>query len=69
MTLVKNLAVSEREIDPFEPAELLRIFAIYGGQQRALYILLALTGMRPAEALALMPEHVNFSDSTILVRQ
>jgi integrase len=69
MALVKNLAVSEREIDPFEPAELLRIFAVCEGQQRALYILLALTGLRPAEALALMPEHVNFADGTILVRQ
>ena len=69
MELVKNLAVPEREIDPFEPAELLRIFAVCEGQQRALYILLALTGLRPAEALALVPEHVNFADGTILVRQ
>ena len=68
-TLVKNLAVSEREIDPFEPAELLRIFAVCEGQQRALYILLALTGLRPAEALALTPEHVNFADGNILIRQ
>jgi integrase len=69
MALVRNLAVSEREIDPFEPAELLRIFAVCEGQQRALYILLVLTGLRPAEALALLPEHVNFADGTILVRQ
>jgi integrase len=50
MALVKNLAVAEREIDPFDPAELLRIFAVCEGQQRALYILLSLTGLRPAEA-------------------
>ena len=68
-TLVKNLAVAEREIDPFDPAELLRIFAVCEGQQRALYILLALSGLRPSEALALMPEHINFAEGTILVRQ
>lgn len=28
MTLVRNLTVAEREIDPFDPAELLRIFAV-----------------------------------------
>jgi integrase len=38
-------------------------------QQRALYILLALRGLRPGEALALAPEHLNFTDGTILVRQ
>lgn len=67
--LVKNLVIAEREIDPFDPAELLRIFAVCEGQQRALYILLALTGLRPSEALALMPEHVNLAEGTILVRQ
>jgi integrase len=69
MALVKNLEVAEREIDPFDPAELLRIFAVSEGQQRALYILLALSGLRPSEALALMPEHINFAEGMILVRQ
>jgi len=31
MEFVKNLAVPEREIDPFELAELLRIFAVCEG--------------------------------------
>jgi hypothetical protein len=50
---VKNLAVLEREVDPFEPGELLRICAVYEDQQRALCILSALSGPCPAEALAL----------------
>src|SRR5215472_6248171 len=69
MALVKNLAAPEREVVPFEPGELLRIFAVCEGQQRALYILLAVSGLRPAEALALMPEHLNFAEGTISVRQ
>jgi integrase len=69
MALIKNLTAPEREIDPFEPGELLRIFSVCEGQQRALYILLALTGLRPSEALALMSEHINFADGTILVHQ
>lgn len=55
--------------NPFQPSELLRIFSVCEGQQRALYILLALTGLRPGEALALVPEHLNFTDGTILVPQ
>lgn len=69
MGLVKNLSVAERETHPFQPSELLRIFSVCEGQQRALYIVLALTGLRPGEALALVPEHLNFTHGTILVRQ
>jgi integrase len=70
MELVDNLPMKGREPDPFSPEELFALFAACDGQQRALYITLALTGLRPSEALALCWEkHVDYDRERILVRQ
>ena len=53
MELVKNLPMEGREPEPFLPDELLTLFSACQGQQRTLYMLLALTGLRPSEALGL----------------
>ena len=70
MDLVDNLPMKGREPDPFSPDELLALLGACEGQQRALYITLALTGLRPSEALALYwEEHVDYERERILVRQ
>jgi integrase len=48
INLVDNLPMKAREPDPFSPKELLTLLAACEGQQRGLYITLALTGMRPS---------------------
>jgi len=58
MELVENVRMKGREPNPFTPDELLALFSVCEGQQRALYITLALTGLRPSEALGLFREHV-----------
>lgn len=68
--LVKNLPMPQREVDPFTADEFLRILrACISEQQRALYILLGLTGLRPSEALGLWWSDINFADSLIAVRR
>jgi integrase len=68
--LVKNLPMAPREVDPFSPDELLRIFqAAREAQQRTLYILLALTGLRPSEALGLGWGDVDLERGAIAVRR
>jgi integrase len=70
MELVDNLPKSDVDkISPFTPDELLAILSVCGGQQRALYTLLAFTGMRPSEALGLWWEHIDLKGDRILVRQ
>jgi integrase len=70
MDLVDNLPMKGREPDPFSPDELLALLEACDGQQRALYITLALTGLRPSEALALYwEEHLDYERERILVRQ
>jgi len=70
MDLVDNLAMKGREPDPFSPDELLALLAACEAQQRALYVTLALTGLRPSEALGLFwEEHVDYERERILVRQ
>jgi integrase len=70
MDLVDNLAMKGREPDPFSPDELLTLLAACEAQQRALYVTLALTGLRPSEALGLFwEEHVDYERERILVRQ
>src|SRR5438309_8769916 len=60
----------QREVDPFTPEEFLRILrACISHQQRALYVLLGLTGLRPSEALGLWWSDINFADSLIAVRR
>ena len=70
MDLVDNLAMKGREPDPFTPEELLALLAACEEQQRALYLTLALTGLRPSEALALFWEdHIDYEHNRVLVRQ
>jgi len=69
MDLVENVRMKGREPNPFTPDELLAILSVCEGQQRALYITLALTALRPSEALGLFREHVDFKRGLILVRQ
>ena len=70
MELVENLPVVGREPEPFLPEELLALFSVCEGQQRTLYLLLALTGLRPSEALGLWwQEHIDYDNERILVRQ
>ena len=68
--LVRNLKKPPRRVEPFSPDELLRIFAASEGQQRAFYVTLAFTGLRPSEALALGSDrHLHFENDLILVRK
>jgi len=61
MDLVDNLPMEGREPNPFSTDELLALLGACEGQQRALYVTLALTGLRPSEALALYWEdHVDY---------
>lgn len=70
MELVDNLPMRGREPDPFSPEELLALLGACEGQQRALYLTLVLTGLRPSEALALYWEdHIDYERERILVRQ
>ncbi len=69
MELVENVRMKGREPNPFTPDELLSLFSVCEGQQRALYITLALTGLRPSEALGLFRDHVDLKGDLILVRQ
>ena len=70
MDLVDNLPMKGREPNPFSTDELLALLGACEGQQRALYVMLALTGLRPSEALALYWEdHVDYERERILVRQ
>ncbi len=68
--LVRDLEVPEKEIDPFSVDEFLRILAACKSeQQRTLYILLGLSGLRPAEALGLPWGNLNFQNGLVAVRQ
>ena len=68
--LVKNLRERVKEVDPFDPDELIRILkACTTAEQRALYLTMALTGMRPGEALGLAWTAINFADGILSVRQ
>jgi integrase len=68
--LVDNLPMKGREPDPFSPDELTALLGGCEGQQRALFTTLALTGLRPREAIALYwEEHVDSERERILVRQ
>ena len=69
MELVENVRMKGREPNPFTPDEILALFSVCEGQQRALYITLALAGLRPSEALGLFREHVVLKGDLILVRQ
>ena len=70
MDLVDNLPMRGREPDPFSPEELLALLGACDGQQRALYVTLALTGLRPSEVLALYwEEHIDYERERVLVRQ
>lgn len=69
MRLVPNLREPAREVDPFTADELVRICETASGQQRWLYLVLGLTGLRPNEALGLEWGHLDFERSVITVRQ
>ncbi len=70
MELVENLPMEGREPDPFAPDELLKLLSVCEGQQRTLYLFLALTGLRLSEALGLWwQEHIDHENERILVRQ
>jgi integrase len=69
MELVKNLPMEGRQPEPFLPDELRALFAACEAQQRALYLFLAFTGLRPSEALGLWWRHIDYEDGRILVRQ
>jgi len=66
---VKNLALPDKDYYPFDEFELMNLFAVCEGQQRAMYITAALTGLRPSELIALEAHHLNFERGLILVRQ
>jgi integrase len=68
--LVKNLRERVKEVDPFDQEELTRILkACTTAEQRALYLTMALTGMRPGEALGIAWTAVNFADGVLSIRQ
>ncbi len=69
MLQVRNLRQPQRRVAPFTPDELLKIFAVCEGQQRAIYITLAFTALRPSDLLGLYWEHIDFAEDLILVRQ
>lgn len=66
---LKNFKRRPSQVKPFTTDEMLDILAACDGQQRALYVLLALGGLRPSEALGLHWEHIDFKEELILVRQ
>jgi len=65
---VKRLAEPTPDIDPFTLEEVEKILDAAHGQERALFCLLLLTGMRPGEALALRWDNVDFERDELLVR-
>jgi integrase len=68
--LVKNLRERVKEVDPFDQDELIRILkSCTTAEQRALYLTMALTGMRPGEALGIAWTAINFADGVLSVRQ
>ncbi len=69
MELVENVRMKGREPNPFTRDELLALLSLCQGQQRALYVTLALTGLRPSEALGLSHENLDFKGGVIRVRQ
>jgi len=69
MELIDNLPMEGRAPNPFTPEDLLKLVSVCVGQQRARYLTLAFTGLRPSEALGLYPEHIDFKSGNILVRQ
>lgn len=69
MAMVDNVRMRGRTPNPFTPDELVALFSVCEGQQRALYITLALTGLRPSEALGLFHEHADLKSELMLVRQ
>jgi integrase len=67
--LVRNLRDPGRDVDPFGPEELLKIFgATLSAPQRNLYIVSAFTGARPGEICALDWTCVDFERGVIAVR-
>jgi integrase len=69
MDLVENLRAEGAEPNPFTPDELLCLFAVTEGQQRALYIAFALTGLRPGEMFGLWWEDVDTRNMELRVRR
>lgn len=69
MDLVENLRQESAEPNPFTPDELLALFAVTGGQQRALYVTFALTGLRPGEMFGLSWEDVDIRNMELRIRR
>jgi len=68
--LVGNLRNDSRIADPFTPDEILRIlWACTSQHQRAFYLTLALTGMRPGECCGVVWQYLAFDARSIFVRQ
>jgi integrase len=65
---VKRLAEPTPDIDPFTLGEVEAILDVARGQERALFSVLLLTGMRPGEALALRWNDVDFERDELFVR-
>ncbi len=69
MDLVENLRQESAEPNPFTPDELLALFAVTEGQQRALYVAFALTGLRPGEMFGLCWDSVDMRNLELRVHQ
>jgi integrase len=69
MDLVENLRQESAEPNPFTPDELLALFAVTEGQQRALYITFALSGLRPGEMFGLSWEDVDTRNMELRIRR
>jgi integrase len=69
MDLVENLRVESAEPNPFTPDELLALFAVTEGQQRALYVTFALTGLRPGEMFGLCWDSVDMRNLELRIHQ
>ena len=69
MDLVENLRAENAEPNPFTPDELLALFAVTEGQQRALYVTFALTGLRPSEMFGLYWEDVDTRNAELRIRR
>lgn len=66
---VRRLAEPTPEVDPFTLEEVARILAQARDQERAVFTLLLLTGMRPGEALGLRWDDVDFERNEVRVRR
>ncbi len=68
VSYVKRLTEPTPEIDPFTLDEVEKILDTARGQERALFSVLLLTGMRPGEALALRWNDVDLERDELFVR-